>query len=96
MSYLKEILDVLEYIGETEKNVLSRKLLDIILKSKNSQNLSPALAKRFLIQYRSHNLESPEVFRTLLEISIVLDSEKTADKLKELNFIEAANKIRSD
>jgi len=94
--YLKEISDVLKYIEETEKNILSKKLLDIILKSKKAQNLSPELSKRFLAQYGLNNLESPEVFKALLEVSIELEMEKTADKLQELNFIEAANEIRKD
>ena len=87
--------DILKSLSGSSADSLSKDLTDIILESKNAQSLPADIAKSFLGLYHDNRLSTPEGLRTLLEASIILDSEKTDKLLQKLNLNEAATKVRS-
>ncbi|MFQ6135202.1 MAG: hypothetical protein ACE5KU_05245 [Nitrososphaerales archaeon] len=88
--------DIIKHIPQQVTSPLHKTLIDVILKSKNAQALPPSLAKSILNLYHVDRLSSPEGFKTLLESSILLEREKTAEKLQELNLNEAAAKVKGE
>ncbi len=93
---MTDVEDILKHIPQQAASPLHKTLIDIILKSKNAQALPPNLAKSLLNMYRADRLESPEGAKTLLEASILLEKEKTAEKLQELNLNDAAAKVKGE
>jgi len=91
---LTEIDVVLKSIPEAVAPSVSKSLLDIILKSKNAPSLPSSLARQILGLYHDDLLSSKEGFKVLMEASVFLEKDKTAEKLQELNLNEAATNIR--
>jgi len=91
---LTEIDVVLKSIPEAVAPSVSKSLLDIILKSKNAPSLPSSLARQILGLYHDDLLSSKEGFKILMEVSVFLEKDKTAEKLQELNLNEAATNIR--
>ena len=91
---MTEIDVVLKSIPEAVAPSVSKSLLDIILKSKNAPSLPSGLARQILGLYHDDLLSSKEGFKILMEVSVFLEKDKTAEKLQELNLNEAATNIR--
>ncbi len=89
-----DIDDIASLIPTEASASLQKALTDVILKSKNAQALPSTLAKNILNLYHNDRLKSTEGFKTLLEASVLLEREKTAEKLEELNLNEAAEKVK--
>ncbi len=74
--------------------VLSDKLIDIILTSKNDDKLPSQLAKTMLHQWQNDNLKSESGLATLLESAILVELEKTFSVFNELQMPDVAEQIK--
>jgi len=90
---LVEIADLIRYIPPSQTNPLEKKVIDIILKSKNAPLLSDRLAKSILNLYHADRLSSPEGLQILLDASISLEREKTVEALQELGLTGAVKAL---
>lgn len=87
--------NILKTLPGSSAASLQKGLVDTILKSKNAQSLPADVAKRLLSLYHGDQLGSPEGLVTLLQASVLIEQEKTAEMLQELGLTEAATKVRS-
>jgi len=87
-----ELKDLIEKIPEESKKEILEGLMDIILKSSNQ--LSSNLAKSFLYKFQKDELSSNEGIVQALEISKVLEHEKTLDFLIKKGFQEIASMLK--
>lgn len=87
--------NILKTLPSSSVAPLQKGLVDTILKSKNAQSLPADAAKRLLSLYHDNQLGSPEGLVTLLQASVLIEQEKTAEMLQELGLTEAAAKVRS-
>ena len=74
--------------------MLSDKLVDIILTSKNDDKLPSQLAKTILNQWQNDNLKSESGLATLLESAVLVELEKTSSALNELQMSDVAEQIK--
>jgi len=74
--------------------MLSDKLVDIILTSKNDDKLPSQLAKTILNQWQNDNLKSESGLATLLQSAVLVELEKTFSALNELQMSDVAEQIK--
>ncbi|OHE54348.1 MAG: hypothetical protein A3K61_07005 [Thaumarchaeota archaeon RBG_16_49_8] len=87
--------NILKTLPGSSAAPLQKGLVDTILKSKNAQSLPADVAKRLLTLYHDNQLGSTEGLVTLLQASVLIEQEKTAEMLQELGLTDAAAKVRS-
>ncbi len=75
--------------------VTSEKLIDIVLNSHNANKMPSGLAKTILYYWQRDQLATEVGMQRLLEASMIVDPEKTADTLKELGFHELVTFLES-
>ncbi|RLI05775.1 hypothetical protein DRO26_01160 [Candidatus Bathyarchaeota archaeon] len=68
--------------------VLSEKLIDVILNSSNAEQLPSGLAKTILFYWQRDQLASEAGLQKLLEASIKIEPEKTIALMNELGLGE--------
>jgi len=74
--------------------MLSDKLIDVILASKNDDKLPSQLAKTILHHWQNDNLKSESGLATLLESAVLVELEKTFSALNELQMSDVAEQIK--
>jgi hypothetical protein len=91
-----DVDEILKVIPESLSTSLHKGLIDVILKSKNAPNLPAGVANHLLGLYRDDQLATQEGLKTLLDASIILEREKTAEKLHAMGLTEASKRVRGE
>ena len=89
MDYLK----LASLVPVSKWGMLSDKLIDVILTSKNDDKLPSQLAKTILHHWQNDNLKSESGLATLLESAVLVELEKTFSALNELQMPDIAEQI---
>ena len=90
MDYLK----IASLVPVSKWEMLSDKLIDVILASKNDDKLPSQLAKTILHHWQNDNLKSESGLATLLESAVLVELEKTFSALNELQMSDVAEQIK--
>jgi len=85
--------DLLSHIPQPQIEPLKKRLLEIVLKSKNASYLPERLAKGMLNTYYRGEFSSPNGLQMLLDVSLSLEKEKTLETLRELGLAEAVKAL---
>ncbi len=80
--------DIVSKIPSSTWEVTSERLIDIVLNSKNAKKMPSGLAKTILYYWQRDQLASEIGLQRLLEASMHIDPDKTAETLKELGLQE--------
>ncbi|UCG36450.1 MAG: hypothetical protein JSV64_07550 [Candidatus Bathyarchaeota archaeon] len=81
---------VVRKIPSSQREATSEKLIDIVLKSRNSKKMPSSLAKTILYYWQKEQLASEVGLQRLLKASLLIDPEKTTAVLRELGFEKLA------
>jgi hypothetical protein len=81
-------------IPAEKREMLSNKLVDFILTSKNDEKMSSQLANTFLHFWQQNLLTSENWLTTLLEAALLLEPEKTVNLFNELQMTNIAEQIK--
>lgn len=81
---------VVRKIPSSQREATSEKLIDIVLKSRNSKRMPSSLAKTILYYWQKEQLASEVGLQRLLKASLLIDQEKTTAVLRELGFEKLA------
>lgn len=76
-------------------DVLSNKLVDFILTSKNDDRMPSTLARSILHQWQNNTLRSESGHAALLNAAVLLEPEKTIATLNELQIVDVAEQIKT-
>lgn len=79
-------------IGKWE--IVSDKLIDFILTSKNDDKMPAQLANVILYQWQNGTLKSETGITALLQAAVILEPEKTITSLNELQMTSVAEQIK--
>ena len=90
MDYLK----IASLVPVSKWEMLSDKLIDVILASRNDDKLPSQLAKTMLHHWQNDNLKSESGLATLLESAVLVELEKTFSALNELQMSDVAEQIK--
>ena len=82
-------------IPVAKQEMLSDKLVDVILTSKNDEKMPSRLANTILQYWQRDVLKSESGMAALLEAAITLEPEKTIGALNELQATDAAELIKA-
>ncbi len=74
---------------------LSKRLVNIVLGTKDKDAVPPELAKKIIYLWRQDQLASPTGIATLLEAAIVVNAEATYSSLDELGLQEVTIALKS-
>ena len=77
---------IVEKIPSPSWGATSESLIDIVLNSPNAKKMPSGLAKTILYYWQRDQLATKIGLERLLEASMIVDSEKTIEVLKELGF----------
>jgi len=78
-----------------KREILSDKLVDVILTSKNDEKMPSRLANTILQYWQRDVLKSESGMASLLEAAITLEPEKAIGALNELQITDAAELIKA-
>ena len=91
MSYRK----IVKMIPVEQRETISEKLLDYVLKSKKEKELASTMAKCFLSQWQMGNFDDEIGLGVLLETAAQLELEKTTEFLEqECQLAEVAKALK--
>jgi len=79
---------IVEKIPSPSWDATSERLIDIVLNSPNAKKMPSGLAKTILYYWQRDQLATKIGLERLFEASMIVDSEKTIEVLKELGFQE--------
>jgi len=86
---------LVSFIPAAKREMLSDKLVDVILASKNDEKMPSRLANTMLQYWQRDVLESESGMAVLLEAAITLEPEKAIGALNELQVRDAAELIKA-
>lgn len=86
---------IVEKIPSPSWDATSERLIDIVLNSPNAKKMPSGLAKTILYYWQRDQLATKIGLERLLEASMIVDSEKTIEVLKELGFQELVTVLES-
>ena len=86
---------IVRKIPSSSWEVTSERLIDIVLNSPNANKMPSGLAKTILYYWQRDQLATEVGLQRLLEASMIVDSEKTIDVLKELGLQELVTVLES-
>lgn len=89
MGYCK----LVQLIPAASWEVLSDKLLNFVLKSKNEDKMPSKLANNILHHQQHDTLMSESGLTALLEAAVLLEPDKTIEALNELQLVSLAEKL---
>ena len=87
--------NVVESIPTSLYENLSRKLVDLVLGTKDKNAVPSELAKKIIYLWRQDQLASPTGIMTLLEAAVMVDAETTYSTLDELGLQEVTVTIKN-
>jgi len=85
---------LVETIATEKWTVLSNKLVDLILASKNDDKMPSQLANNILNQWQKGVLSTQHGLTALLEAAVILEPEKTVAALTELQLTNVVEQIK--
>jgi hypothetical protein len=86
---------LVELIPVVKRKVLSDKLVDFILTSKNDEKMPSQLANTVLYFWQQDVLESESGLTALLEAALLLEPEKTLGAFTELEMANITEQIKA-
>jgi len=89
-----DYLKIASLVPVSKWEMLSDKLIDVILASRNDDKLPSQLAKTMLHHWQNDNLKSESGLATLLESAVLVELEKTFSALNELQMSDVAEQIK--
>jgi hypothetical protein len=89
-------LDLVELIPREKRRNAADKLVNIILSSKNDNEMPSDLANTILYRWQQNLLTSEAGLSALLNAAVLLEQEKTLIVLGELQLREIADKIKGE
>jgi len=81
-------------ISTEKREILSKKLVDLILTSKNDDRMPNQLANAMLYHWQHDALKSESGIAVLLEAVLLLEPEKTFNALEELQMTDIARQVK--
>ena len=91
MAYQK----IVKNIPAEKREKLSDKLIDILLKTKKEDKMPSSLANTILNQWQLGPLTTETGLATLLEVAVLLESEKTMEFLEqELQLLDVVKAVK--
>jgi hypothetical protein len=87
--------EVVRLIPPSSREATSKKLLDIILKSKRTNTISSSLAKTILYDWQKNLLNTEDGVKHLLEAALNMEPEKTLQHFEKMGLNEAKAKLES-
>ena len=89
-------LDLVELIPREKRRNAADKLVNIILSSKNDNEMPSDLANTILYRWQQNLLTSEAGLSALLNAAVLLEQEKTLIVLGELQLDEIADEIKGE
>jgi len=86
---------LVEMIPVGKREILSDKLVDFILTSKNDEKMPSQLANTMLHYWQQDVLESESGLTSLLEAALLLEPDKTINAFNELQMANVAEQIKA-
>lgn len=86
---------IVRKIPSSSWEATSERLIDVVLNSPNASKMPSGLAKTILYYWQRDQLATEVGLQRLLEASMIVDSEKTIDILKELKLQELVTILES-
>ncbi len=87
--------NVVENIPTSLYGNLSKKLVNLVLGTKDKNAVPADLSKKIIYLWRQDQLASPTGIKTLLEAAVMVDAEATHSTLGELGLQEVVTTLRS-
>lgn len=85
---------LVELIPVAKWEAVSDRLVDLVLTSKNDENMPSQLANRILYYWQQDVLKSESGIAALLEAAILLEPDKATNALSELQIGEIAEQVK--
>jgi hypothetical protein len=85
---------IIDNVSVLKREVLSTKLSDVILLSKNDDKMPSQLANTILQQWQQDTLITESGLTALLEAAVLLDPTKTVEALTALELADIAGQIK--
>jgi hypothetical protein len=85
---------IIDNVSVLKREVLSTKLIDVILLSKNDDKMPSQLANTILQQWQQDTLITESGLTALLEVAVLLDPTKTVEALTALELADIAGQIK--
>jgi hypothetical protein len=85
---------IIDNVSVLKREVLSTKLIDVILLSKNDDKMPSQLANTILQQWQQDTLITESGLTALLEAAVLLDPTKTVEALTALELADIAGQIK--
>jgi len=86
--------NMIEAVAIDKRELLSEKLADLILSTKNDGKMPVELANSILYYWQRNLLLAEQGLTTLVEAAALLEPEKTTTILTELNLPEIAERVK--
>lgn len=91
---LMDYRKLIETVQVAKRETLSKKLVDLILLSKNDEKMPSPLANTILYHWQNGTLISESGLTALLEAAALLEPEKTAEACTVLELTGVASQIK--
>jgi len=85
---------LVEAIAVEKRRMVSDRLVDIILTSKNDEKMPSQLANAILSHWQKDILSTQDGLTALLEAAVILEPEKTVTALTELQLTGIAEQVK--
>lgn len=85
---------IIDNVSVLKREVLSTKLIDVILLSKNDDKMPSQLANTILQQWQQDTLITESGLTALLEAAVLLEPVKTVEALTALELADIAGQIK--
>jgi hypothetical protein len=85
---------IIDNVSVLKREILSTKLIDVILLSKNDDKMPSQLANTILQQWQQDTLITESGLTALLEAAVLLDPTKTVEALTALELADIAGQIK--
>jgi len=85
---------LVEAIPVVKRALLSKKLVDLLLSSKNDEKIHPQLANSILYHWQNDVLSSESGLTALLEAAVLLEPDKTLEAFAQSELTEFAERLK--
>jgi hypothetical protein len=92
---MMDIREMVKGIPRSMHKMLSERLVDALLESREGDKLPSSLAKSILFHWQKDTLDSEDGIALLLEALTRLEPSKAESILNELGLVELAERVRS-
>jgi hypothetical protein len=85
---------IIDNVSVLKREILSTKLIDVILLSKNDDKMPRQIANHIMKQWQQDTLITESGLTALLEAAVLLDPTKTVEALTALELADIAGQIK--